>query len=111
VISVDSAATYLRQEALLSRDGTFFGLGANRRCLIERRRQVGEFKQQHLGLQRRPRQPRDGVSQGRGVGAIAGMAGDDLLGRALGQGIRAPRRLQAAAAVVLVVRTIVAVAA
>jgi hypothetical protein len=27
VISVDSAATYLRQEALLSRDGTFFGLG------------------------------------------------------------------------------------
>jgi hypothetical protein len=28
VISVDSAATYLRQEALLSRDGTFFGLAA-----------------------------------------------------------------------------------
>jgi len=28
VISVDSAATYLRQEALLSREGTFFGLGA-----------------------------------------------------------------------------------
>jgi hypothetical protein len=26
VISVDSAATYLRQEALLSREGTFFGL-------------------------------------------------------------------------------------
>jgi DNA-directed RNA polymerase specialized sigma24 family protein len=26
VISRDSAATYLRQEALLSRDGTFFGL-------------------------------------------------------------------------------------
>ncbi len=26
MISVDSAATYLRQEALLSRDGTFFGL-------------------------------------------------------------------------------------
>jgi len=26
VISVDSAATYLRQEALLSRDGAFFGL-------------------------------------------------------------------------------------
>jgi hypothetical protein len=36
VISVDSAATYLRQEALLSRDGTLFGLEAKRRSLLRR---------------------------------------------------------------------------